>query len=192
MGAMTGAGGSGGKLGRLLDGSLPDRMMGLGGRQRDGGLVDASVGGSSMDAGPLGSGGTQGTGGTTGPGGHAGGGTGGHAGTGTGGHAGTGSGGQGTGGAPAMCGNILCDCTLNGIKLWGDVAIDPNFPDFVINIDDSFPDLNVEITDFPDSCGQWNMVTNGFPDFTVYIDSNEAFPDFTISYSPFPGVAKGP
>ncbi len=185
-GTATGAGGSGGIVGRLLDGSLPDRMMGFGGRIRDGGLLDASQGGSSMDAGSPGSGGTQGTGGhggTTGTGGHAGSGTGGHAGTGAGGHAG-----QGTGGAPAMCGNILCDCTLKGIKLWGNVAIDPDFPDFVINIDDSFPDLYVEMTEFPDSCGQWNMVTD-FADFTVNIDPNEAFPDFTISYSDFPGVA---
>jgi hypothetical protein len=186
--AMGGSIGSGGSRGHLLDGSLPDRMMGFGGAitMRDGGLADASLGDASMDAGRHGSGGAQGTGGhggTTG--------SGGHAGAATGGHAGTGAGGQGTGGAPAMCGNILCDCTLKGINLWGKVGMDPNFPDFVINIDDSFPDLNVEITDFPDSCGQWQM-DNDFPDFTVNIDSNEAFPDFTIHYSSFPGVANGP
>lgn len=92
-----------------------------------------------------------------------------------------------------MCGNVLCDCTLKGIKLWGNVAIDPDFPDFVINIDDSFPDLYVDVTDFPDSCGQWTMVSlNDFPDFTVNIDPNESFPDFKISYSSSPGLANSP
>ena len=187
----SGSRGSGGSMGRILDGSLPDRLMGVGGamRMRDGGIADASVPDASMDAGPRGSGGTQGTGGhanggTTSSGGHAGTGSGGHAGTGTGGH-----GGQGTGGAPAMCGNILCDCTLNGIKLWGNVRMvdETETPDFVLNIDDNFPDLDVEITDFPDSCGEWNMVDFD-EDFTVRIDPNESFPDFTITYSDFPGI----
>lgn len=46
--------------------------------------------------------------------------------------------------------------------------------------------VNVEKTDLPDSCGQWEIVTD-FPDFTVEIDDN--FPDFDIQYSDFPGVA---
>jgi hypothetical protein len=87
--------------------------------------------------------------------------------------------------AVAKCGRINCDCTFNGKQLWGDVEIVTSFPDFKVRISD-FPDLNVEETYFPSSCGQWHTVT-AFGDFTVqFVD---AFEDFDIAYSSFPGIA---
>jgi hypothetical protein len=88
---------------------------------------------------------------------------------------------------PAMCGRIFCDCTFNGVKLWGKVqyvtlTADPD----VIKVrETSFPDLRVKETAFPDSCGEWEVVT-AFPDFKV--QKVTAFEDFQIQYSAFPGL----
>jgi hypothetical protein len=84
-----------------------------------------------------------------------------------------------------MCGRIKCDCTLNGIPLWGDYRVVTNFADFDVQKDASFPDLKVLETNFPDSCGEWREVTIG-EDFTVkWVTS---FPDFSIQFSSFPGI----
>ena len=85
---------------------------------------------------------------------------------------------------PANCGHIKCDCTFNGIKLWGNVQYVDMFPDFKVKIS-PFPDLNVYETYFPAQCGEWHTVT-AFPDFTVQIV--DMFEDFDIAYSPFPGI----
>lgn len=85
---------------------------------------------------------------------------------------------------PAACGRIKCDCTFNGVKLWGNVEYVTSFPDFKIKIS-SFPDLNVYETNFPSECGEWHTVT-AFGDFKVQIV--DYFEDFDIAYSPFPGI----
>jgi hypothetical protein len=85
---------------------------------------------------------------------------------------------------PAQCGRIKCDCTYNGVKLWGKVQYVDIFPDFKVKVS-PFPDLNVEETYFGLKCGQWEIVT-AFPDFTV--QKVTMFEDFDIAYSPFPGI----
>jgi hypothetical protein len=85
---------------------------------------------------------------------------------------------------PAQCGRIKCDCTFNGIKLWGKVQYVDYFPDVTVKVS-AFPDLNVEEAYFATKCGQWQIVT-AFPDFTV--QKVTMFEDFDIAYSPFPGI----
>ena len=85
---------------------------------------------------------------------------------------------------PATCGRIKCDCTFNGVKLWGNVQYVTMFPDFKVKVS-AFPDLNVNETYFGSQCGQWHIVTS-FPDFTVQIV--DMFEDFDIAYSSFPGI----
>jgi hypothetical protein len=87
----------------------------------------------------------------------------------------------------AMCGRIKCDCTLNGIPLYGRYRVVTFNEDFKIR-ETSFPDLKVlKTTSFPNSCGKWQEVTFN-EDFTVRVVTfNE---DFQIAYSNFPGVAK--
>lgn len=152
------------------------------------GLRDASLDGAMPADGSTGAGG-RGNGGT-GSGGRANGGTSGaagHAGKGgTAGHAGQ----NGAGGAPKMCGNIFCDCTLKGIKLWGTVRVETDLSasvDFEVSVVDAFEDLDVEKTSFPDACGQWDMTATDFEDFSVRLNASD-FPDFTIQYSDFPGI----
>ena len=86
--------------------------------------------------------------------------------------------------AVAMCGRILCDCTLNGIPLFGKVQYVTNFADFTVS-ETAFPDLRVREGSFADECGEWEIV-DAFPDFTVEIVT--AFEDFGIEYSAFPGI----
>lgn len=79
------------------------------------------------------------------------------------------------------------DCTLNGIKLYGDVQVVESFPDLKVQIVSSFPDLKVKRVDsFPDSCGKWRFV-DSFPDFKIqYVES---FPDLKIEMvDSFPGL----
>ena len=83
-----------------------------------------------------------------------------------------------------MCGRIRCDCTLNGIPLFGQVEYVDNFADFQVRVE-SFPDLLVREGNFADECGEWEIVDN-FPDFTVELV--DAFEDFSIEYSDFPGI----
>ena len=85
---------------------------------------------------------------------------------------------------PANCGRIKCDCTFNGIKLWGNVQYVSFFPDFKVKVS-AFPDLNVYETYFPSKCGEWHTVT-AFPDFTVQLV--DFFEDFDIAHSSFPGI----
>jgi hypothetical protein len=88
----------------------------------------------------------------------------------------------------AMCGRIKCDCTLNGIPLFGRYRVVTFNEDFKIR-ETSFPDLKVLKTNFANSCGEWQEVTFN-EDFTVRVVTfNE---DFQIAYSNFPGVAKAP
>lgn len=83
-----------------------------------------------------------------------------------------------------MCGRIRCDCTLNGIPLFGEVQYVDNFADFQVSVS-PFPDLQVLEGPFADQCGEWDIV-DSFPDFTVEIV--DAFEDFSIAYSNFPGI----
>ena len=89
---------------------------------------------------------------------------------------------------PRKCGQINCDCTFKGKKLWGNVQYTDIFPDFKVKISD-FPDLNVYNTSMPMQCGEWNTVTVS-PDFKVQIV--DVFEDFDIAYSSFPGVVNSP
>jgi hypothetical protein len=84
------------------------------------------------------------------------------------------------------CGRIKCDCTFNGIPLYGLVEyVDENeFPMIRVRVS-MFPDLNVFEGPFADECGEWEIVEN-FPDFTVAIVDN--LEDFDIAYSMFPGI----
>jgi hypothetical protein len=85
------------------------------------------------------------------------------------------------------CGRIKCDCTFNGIQLWGDVEYTELFPDIIVRVS-PFPDLRVQRdVIFADSCGEWHEVTSS-PDFTVQIVGELGFPDFEIQDSPFPGI----
>jgi hypothetical protein len=83
-----------------------------------------------------------------------------------------------------QCGRIRCDCTFDGIQLFGRVRYVDSFPDIQVRIS-SFPDLRVREGSFADECGEWEIV-NSFPDFTVEIV--DAFEDFQIAYSAFPGI----
>lgn len=87
------------------------------------------------------------------------------------------------------CGKIACDCTFNGIKLWGKVKEDASFPDFKVKVVPAFEDLKVKKVDsFANSCGEWELLdpTAGFPDFTI--EFVQSFEDFSIRYDPFPGL----
>jgi hypothetical protein len=86
--------------------------------------------------------------------------------------------------AVADCGRIKCDCTFNGMPLFGQVQYVTDFPDFQVS-ESAFPDLRVREGSFADSCGEWEIVTS-FPDFTVEIVTS--FEDFSIEYSDFPGI----
>jgi hypothetical protein len=85
------------------------------------------------------------------------------------------------------CGNISCDCTFHGKKLWGKVQFVDVFPDVKVRIVPVFEDLRVQkVAYFPDSCGKWQE--DDFPDLKVQIV--DVFEDFTIRYVDFdPGVA---
>jgi hypothetical protein len=86
--------------------------------------------------------------------------------------------------AVEMCGRIRCDCTFNGIALFGRVQYVTNFADITVS-ETPFPDLRVREGSFADTCGEWEIVDN-FPDFTVEIVTS--FEDFGIEYSAFPGI----
>lgn len=83
-----------------------------------------------------------------------------------------------------QCGRIRCDCTFEGIPLFGRVEYVTAFADVQVS-ESPFPDLRVREGSFPDSCGEWEIV-EAFPDFTVEIVT--AFEDFSIEYSSFPGI----
>lgn len=87
----------------------------------------------------------------------------------------------------ANCGKIKCDCTFNGIQLWGRVEIVDAFADITVQEVDAFADLDVkEVTAFADECGEWEIV-DAFGDFSVQMVS--AFGDFDVRFvDNFPGV----
>jgi hypothetical protein len=87
-----------------------------------------------------------------------------------------------------VCGRIHCDCTFEGVELWGKVEVVDAFGDFKIR-EASFADLKVRDTSFPARCGEWDMV-DAFGDFTVeFVTIGE---DFTIEYDSFPGLGHPP
>lgn len=70
-------------------------------------------------------------------------------------------------------------CSCKGIPLYGKVRVVDNFADFQVQVVETFPDLEVQKTNFPDECGEWEFVET-FGDFTIqYV---ETFPDFTIRF----------
>ncbi len=79
------------------------------------------------------------------------------------------------------------DCTYNGYKLYGKVAIVESFPDIKVQAVESFPDLKVKVVEsFPDDCGEWEFVES-FPDLKVQFV--ESFPDVKIQFvESFPGL----
>jgi hypothetical protein len=87
------------------------------------------------------------------------------------------------------CGRIRCDCTFEGIPLFGRVQYVDEIDSPMIRVSEAvtIPDLRVQELDIlaADSCGEWQIV-NDFPDFTVAIVDN--FEDFEIEYSMFPGI----
>jgi hypothetical protein len=87
------------------------------------------------------------------------------------------------------CGRIQCDCTFEGVLLFGRVQyVDENNSPMIRVRESPFPDLLVREGPFPDECGEWEIV-DAFPDFTVAIV--DAFEDFGIEYSEFPGIPPG-
>lgn len=88
----------------------------------------------------------------------------------------------------AMCGKIACDCTLNGIPLYGKVKEVTAFADFKVREVTAFEDLKVQqVSAFANSCGKWEFITLGIPDFTVQFVT--MFEDFSIRYvTAFPGL----
>jgi hypothetical protein len=82
------------------------------------------------------------------------------------------------------CGRIQCDCTFNGIPLFGRVQYVESFPQITVRVT-PFPDLRVREGSFADTCGEWEIV-DSFPNFTVQIVTS--FEDFGIEYSSFPGI----
>jgi hypothetical protein len=87
----------------------------------------------------------------------------------------------------ANCGRIKCDCTFNGKKLWGRVALVDAFPDVKVRVVDAFEDLRVQNVDaFADGCGKW-VQDDAFPDLKVQIV--DFFEDFSVRYVDFdPGL----
>ena len=99
-----------------------------------------------------------------------------------------------------MCGRIRCDCTLNGMNLWGRVQFvtQTDIHDFDVQVvtSDALGDLKVQdvgATGFPNSCGKWQTVTTP-PALRIYrYTTNLASTDFAIvENSSFPGVIKQP
>ena len=86
-----------------------------------------------------------------------------------------------------QCGNILCDCTFDGIPLWGKVEVVEAFGDIQVEEVSAFADLDVEQVDaFANECGEWEMV-DAFGDFTIEIV--DSFGDIEVRYvDAFPGI----
>lgn len=84
-------------------------------------------------------------------------------------------------------GKIGADCSYRGTRLHGRVKFVTSFAAFRVKVVAQSPDLRVQIVNqFPNRCGQWQVVSD-FPDFTV--QQVDAFGDFTIQYvANFPGV----
>jgi hypothetical protein len=82
------------------------------------------------------------------------------------------------------CGRIKCDCTFDGIPLFGRVRYVTDFPDITVR-ETPFPDLRVREGPFADSCGEWEIVEN-FEDIRVEVVTS--LEDFGIEYSDFPGI----
>jgi hypothetical protein len=89
-----------------------------------------------------------------------------------------------------MCGRINCDCTLRGVRLWGNVAYVLAGGDFKIRATLD-PDLFVQQSFAPTGCGEWAEVTQPqAADLTVeFVGTGE---DFQIEFAAVPGVAKPP
>lgn len=84
-------------------------------------------------------------------------------------------------------GPIADDCTCKGIKLWGQVKIVDQYPDFRVKVVTSHENLTVQVVkSYPDKCGKWQFV-DYFEDFKIQlVDFSE---DFTIRFDPyFPGL----
>lgn len=87
--------------------------------------------------------------------------------------------------ASARTGNVSLDCRFQEHVLWGRIQVVKDFPDVRVRVGD-FPDLRVKVVkNFPNNCGQWEMV-DSHPDTRVqFVNSHE---DVRIQYSDFPGL----
>lgn len=75
------------------------------------------------------------------------------------------------------------NCTVNGIRLTGDVRIVNSAPDITVYISsrETFNSLEVEITDLiPDECGEWHITDRG-EDFSIKIIEDPAIADVIIT-----------
>lgn len=77
------------------------------------------------------------------------------------------------------------DCTVNGIRLQGDVKVVETLGDVKVYVDTVFTSgtLEVRFTPLPSSCGDWHIVDN-LPDFTVEIVTARVFADTIVSIRP--------
>lgn len=75
----------------------------------------------------------------------------------------------------------IVDCKCKGIPLYGRVKIVEYNADFNVRVVKNMADLNVKkVKSLPLSCGEWQFIEDGLPDFTIRIVT---YPhDFTIRY----------
>ena len=74
-------------------------------------------------------------------------------------------------------------CEANGINLTGDVKIVEYNADINVYIDtlNTISPFEVELTEFPSRCGQWNIVEHN-ADFTIRVLEYEAGSDLIIRF----------
>jgi hypothetical protein len=76
------------------------------------------------------------------------------------------------------------ECRLNGIFLAGNVYISQSLTaDFRVNKTtwQSSADLAVKITNFPQYCGEWKIVSSpALADFSIFLSTNSLYSDFQI------------
>ena len=82
----------------------------------------------------------------------------------------------------------IVNCKCKGIPLYGRVKVVKYHADFNVRIVERMADLNVrKVKSLPLSCGEWQFIETGHPDFTIRIV--DFHPDFTIRFVDYhPGV----
>lgn len=82
----------------------------------------------------------------------------------------------------------IVNCKCKGIPLYGRVKVVKYQADFNVRIVERMADLNVrKVKSLPLSCGEWQFIETGHPDFTIRIV--DFHPDFTIRFVDYhPGV----
>jgi hypothetical protein len=94
-----------------------------------------------------------------------------------------------------MCGRINCDCTFEGVGLFGTYRVRTDgLAMFRVQVGTTgLEDLKVQTgLAIADSCGEWREGTTGLEKFTVEFVTNGLY-DFSIRYvTSLPGVGRPP